>query len=127
RGELLERTDDLARFLEERLVRTPSVERFVTRVQPEHARIEVSFSDSVAQTFAPHQVLDQLTGYAASLGGGRITVAGLGSAFSLGGGGGQAPNYRIRVFGYNYDEVRAIADDIGRRLTTLARIAEVDT
>jgi HAE1 family hydrophobic/amphiphilic exporter-1 len=54
-----------------------------------------------------------------------VRVYGYGPSFY--GGGGGAPNYGIQVLGYNYLQVRDIAEDIGRRLRQLSRVVDVDT
>jgi HAE1 family hydrophobic/amphiphilic exporter-1 len=52
-------------------------------------------------------------------------VQGFGPSFY--GGGGSPPQYNIQVLGYNYERVRDIAEDLGRRLTRMSRIRDVDT
>jgi HAE1 family hydrophobic/amphiphilic exporter-1 len=55
-----------------------------------------------------------------------VSIQGFGPGF-FGGGGGGAPSYGIQVLGYNYETVREIAEDLGRRLQRYPRIREVDT
>ena len=43
------------------------------------------------------------------------------------GGGGSPPNYTIQIFGYNYEQVRDIAEDLKRRLERFSRVRDVDT
>jgi HAE1 family hydrophobic/amphiphilic exporter-1 len=52
-------------------------------------------------------------------------VYGYGPSFY--GGGGSAPNYGIKVLGYNYERVRDIAEGLGSRLERLSRVVDVDT
>jgi HAE1 family hydrophobic/amphiphilic exporter-1 len=54
-----------------------------------------------------------------------VRVYGYGPSFY--GGGGSPPQYNIQILGYNYEKVRDIADDLGRRLTRMSRIRDVDT
>jgi HAE1 family hydrophobic/amphiphilic exporter-1 len=64
--------------------------------------------------------------YSLLFGGTDVRVTGYGPSF-YGGGGGSSPNYRIQILGYNYEEVRRIAEDLGQRLMRFSRIREVDT
>jgi HAE1 family hydrophobic/amphiphilic exporter-1 len=63
--------------------------------------------------------------YSHLFGGSQVQVTGYGPSFY--GGGGSPPNYSIRVLGYNYEQVRNIAEDLGERLKRFSRIQEVDT
>jgi hydrophobic/amphiphilic exporter-1 (mainly G- bacteria), HAE1 family len=125
RGEELDRTDELARFFEERLQRMPEVEQFVTSVSPFGALIRVTFPDVLENTPVPPAVKDQLYEYSLGYGGAEVRVQGFGPSFY--GGGATPPNYSIQVLGYNYEKVRDIAEDLGRRLERFSRIRDVDT
>jgi HAE1 family hydrophobic/amphiphilic exporter-1 len=128
RGEELERTDEIARFFEERLREVDFVERFVTNVTPLSARIHVTFPDAIEITDAPVVLKEQLTEHAVVFGGASISVYGYGPAFSGGGlGGGGSPNYSIKILGYNYEKVREIAEDLAVKLRRFSRVREVDT
>jgi HAE1 family hydrophobic/amphiphilic exporter-1 len=124
RGEELERTDELARYFETKLRQTPEVERFVTRVQPQFATIEATFPDSIENTWIPVAIKEQMFAYSNLFGGAEVRVWGYGPSFY--GGGGGAPNYSIKILGYNYEKVREIAEDLGQRLTRFSRIQDVD-
>lgn len=125
RGEELERTDQLVRYFEARLKAMPEVETFNTWVYPQVARMEVRFPEALQETAVPLAVKEQLEAYSHQYGGAEVRVYGYGPSFY--GGGSSPPNYSIRVLGYNYERVREIAEDLGRRLTRYSRIQEVDT
>ena len=125
RGEDIQRVDALTRYFEERLKRMPEVERFVTRVSPAGSQTEVTFPDSIENTQVPVAIKEQLLAYSHQFGGMNVRVYGYGPSFY--GGGGSPPNYSIQVFGYNYEKVREIGEDLGRRLERFSRIREVDT
>ncbi|HEV2148995.1 MAG TPA: efflux RND transporter permease subunit [Longimicrobiaceae bacterium] len=125
RGEELARTDELTRYFEERLRAMPEVERFVTNVYPQAARIRVTFPDSLENTGIPVAVKEQMEAYSHLFGGAEVRVYGYGPSFY--GGGGSPPNYSIQVLGYNYETVRGIAEDLGERLKRFSRIQDVDT
>jgi len=124
RGEELDRTDELARFFEDKLRATPEVERYVTSVQPQYAFIRVTFPDSLENTPIPPAIKEQMVAYSYLFGGAEVRVYGYGPSFY--GGGGAPPNYSIKILGYNYERVRVIAEDLGRRLLRFSRIRDVD-
>lgn len=125
RGEELERTDELARYFEQKLLTMPEVERFVTRVQPQFAHIRVTFPDSLNLTQVPVVITEQMQAFAHQFSGANISVVGYGLPF-FGGGGSSPPNYSITVLGYNYEQVRQIAEDLAARLKGYSRIRDVD-
>ena len=124
RGEELERTDELARFFEAKLRTLPEVDRFVTAVQPQYAFIRVTFPDSLENTQIPPAIKEQMVAYSYQFGGAEVRVYGYGPSFY--GGGAAPPNYTIKILGYNYETVRELAEDIGRRLLRFSRIRDVD-
>jgi HAE1 family hydrophobic/amphiphilic exporter-1 len=124
RGEELERTDELTRFFEQRLLGMPEIERFVSRVRPQFAEIRVTFPDSLQLTQVPVAIKEQLVAYSHQFGGAEVRVYGYGPSFY--GGGGSPPNYSIKVLGYNYEQVRQIAEDLAERLKRFSRIRDVD-
>lgn len=124
RGEELERTDELARFFEQKLAQTPEVERYVTQVQPQFAFMRVTFPDSLENTQVPVAIKEQMVAYSNLFGGAEVRVYGYGPSFY--GGGASPPNYSIKILGYNYERVREIAEDLGRRLKRFPRIRDVD-
>lgn len=125
RGEELQRTDALVRYFEDRLRQMPEVERFTTNVYPQAAQMRVEFPDSLQETSVPLSVKEQLEAYSHQYGGAEVRVTGYGPSFY--GGGSSPPNYSIQVLGYNYEKVREIAEDLGRRLQNFSRIQDVDT
>jgi hydrophobic/amphiphilic exporter-1 (mainly G- bacteria), HAE1 family len=125
RGEKLDNTDRIVRHFESRLRDYPGVERYVSQVYPQRGMIRVTFPDSVEHTDLPVSLKEELTGESVLFGGAEVRVYGYGSSFY--GGGSAPPNYSIKVLGYNYDQVRRIAEDIGARLQRFSRVKEVDT
>ncbi len=125
RGGEIDRTDELARFFEQRLREMPEVSRFVTRVWPQYGSIRVTFPDELAWTQVPVAIKEQLVQYSLLFGGTDVRIYGFGPSFY--GGGASPPNYAIRILGYNYEQVRAIAEDLAARLERFSRIRDVDT
>ena len=126
RGEEIARTDEMARFFEDRLRHIPEIESFTTNVQAQRGDINVYFPDSLQYTAIPVAIKEQMMQYSLLFGGTDVRVYGYGPSF-YGGGGGSAPNYRIKILGYNYEQVRLIAEDLARKLERFSRVREVDT
>jgi HAE1 family hydrophobic/amphiphilic exporter-1 len=125
RGSNLERTDQLVAFFEEKLSELSEVEQYTADVYENMGYMEITFPDSLENTQVPVAIKEQMFAYSHSFTGAEVRVYGYGPSFY--GGGSSPPNYAITVLGYNYERVRDIAEDIGRRLTRLSRVQEVDT
>jgi len=125
RGSNLERTDQLVAYFEERVGRMPEVEQYTADVWENRAYMEITFPDSLENTQVPVAIKEQMFAYSHSFTGAEVQVHGYGPSFY--GGGSSPPNYAITVLGYNYERVRDIAEDVGRRLSRLSRVQEVDT
>jgi HAE1 family hydrophobic/amphiphilic exporter-1 len=125
RGSNLDRTDQLVTFFEEKLAQIPEVEKYTATVWENRGYMEITFPDSLENTQIPVAIKEQMFAYSHSFTGANVRVYGYGPSFY--GGGSSPPNYAITVLGYNYERVRDIAEDIGRRLTRLSRVQEVDT
>lgn len=125
RGEDIDRVNELTRYFEQRLRQIPEVERFVTTVYPTFSETRVTFPDSIENTEVPPNIKEQMLAYSHQFGGMDVRVYGYGPSFY--GGGSSPPNYAIQIYGYNYEKVREIAEDLGGRLERFSRIREVDT
>ena len=125
-GEELERTDEIARFFDYRLRRMEGVESFTTNVSARSANIVVSFPDSLEYTAVPQMVYDEIVAYGLSFAGPSLSVSSSGKSFSTGGGSSMAGNQSINVYGYNYERVREIAEDVASRLKDIPRVHDID-
>jgi HAE1 family hydrophobic/amphiphilic exporter-1 len=125
RGSNLERTDQLVSFFEDKLSRIPAVEQYTASVTETRGYMEVTFPDSLEFTALPPAIKEQMVAYSLTFTGADVYVRGFGPSFY--GGGGSPPQYTIQILGYNFERVRDIAEDLGRRLTRLSRVNEVDT
>jgi len=125
RGSNLERTDQLVGFFEDKLSHMPEVKQYTSRVSETNALIQITFPDSLENTQVPVAIKDQMYAYSLSFTGAEVRVIGFGPSFY--GGGSSPPNYAIMVLGYNYQQVRDIAEDIGRRVSRISRVQDVDT
>ncbi len=124
RGSDLERTEELARWFEEKVQAVAEVETFETSVTEQRAVINAFFPDSLEFSPIPPAIKDQMYAYSLGFTGVDIRVTGFGPSFY--GGGGGAPNYSIVVQGYNYERVREIAENLATRLRNVSRVQDVD-
>jgi len=124
RGAGLDRSDELARAFEEKIATLPEVERYETVVLPQFANIRITFPKELETTQVPVAIKEQMVAYSYQFSGPEVRVYGFGPSFY--GGGGAPPNYSLKVLGYNYLEVRAIAGDVADRLQRFSRIQDVD-
>ncbi len=97
-----------------------------SQIQAAVGLINVYFPDSLQYSAMPPAIKEQMVQYSLLFGGTDVRVTGYGPSF-YGGGGGSSPNYAMTMLGYNYEEVRKIAEDIGERLKRFSRIRDVDT
>ena len=126
RGSDIARTDEFARFFEDRLAAMPEIREFVTTVSETSSHTRISFPEALERTGVPVAIKERLFAYSLGFARAEVRVYGYGPSF-YGGGGGGGGNYGIQVLGYNYEEVRDIAEDLGARLERFARIRDVDT
>ncbi len=124
RGAGLDRSDELARAFEEKIATLPEVERYETVVLPQFANIRITFPKELETTQVPVAIKEQMVAYSYQFSGPEVRVYGFGPSFY--GGGGAPPNYSLKILGYNYLEVRAIAEDVADRLRRFSRIQDVD-
>ena len=125
RGSNLERSDQLMQYFEERVAEMPEVEQFTADVNQSFGFMNITFPDSLENTQVPVVIKEQMVAFSHTFTGADVRVYGYGPSFYWGGG--SAPNYGIKVLGYNYERVRDIAEDLGARLERLSRVVDVDT
>ena len=125
RGAELERTDGLVKEFEARLSTIAEIERYTSNVGSERASLRITFPDSLTNSYIPVGIRDQLVAYSYLFAGAEVQVYGYGPSFY--GGSYSPPTYTLKVLGYNYERVRDIADDLGRRLERFGRVREVNT
>lgn len=125
RGSEIERTDAIAKFFEEKLLGNKNLKAVYTHVSEEYAYITITFPEELETTSVPLILKEQLTKLAIQFAGVQVRVWGFGPSFY--GGGGTAPNFRIKILGYNYNEVKRIAEKLGERLSHNPRVRDIDT
>lgn len=125
RGSDPETLDRAMREFESLVTGRPEVEQVVTQGNMTSAYMQVLFTREGGFTAVPLELEELLTQRAVLVGGANISVRGEGPGFYAGGGGGSSVAFRIRVTGYSYSGVTALAEDLKARLELINRVREV--
>lgn len=125
RGSDPETLDRAMREFESIVVSRPEVEQVTTMGSLQSANMQVLFTRDGGLTAVPLELEELLTQRAVLVGGANISVRGDGPGFYAGGGGGSMVSFRIRVLGYSYSGVTALAEDLKGRLEQIPRVRDV--
>jgi len=125
RGSDPETLDRAMKEFERLVLGRPEVEQVVTNGNMVSASMQVLFTRDGGFTAVPLELEELLTQRAVLVGGANISVRGEGPGFYAGGGGGSSVSFRIRVLGYSYSGVSALAEDLKNRLEQFPRVRDV--
>ncbi|HEV8355267.1 MAG TPA: efflux RND transporter permease subunit, partial [Gemmatimonadales bacterium] len=89
------------------------------------ARLQVVFTKDAALSALPLQMQEEMTERAVLVGGASVSVVGTGPGFFNGGGGGSVA-FRIKLLGYSFAGVEALARDLEQRLEAIPRVRNVN-
>lgn len=124
-GATWEQMDHLIRKMESYLSEYSEIRMFETYIQnSRQANITVYFQKEHQRSSFPHHLKSKMISKAIELGGGSWGVHGLGDGFNNAIKE-QAGSSRIKLFGYNYDELNALADHLRDSLQNYRRINEI--
>ncbi|WP_439488768.1 efflux RND transporter permease subunit [Algoriphagus sp.] len=127
-GNTLEQMDFIMREFELYLKDVEGIDQFVTSVYDgQSARIEITFKEEYERGALPYQLKGKLSVKSTDWSGAQWTVSGVGQGFYTGGSGDQIPSYRVKMKGYNFDELERQADVLAEKLLAHKRIQEVNT
>jgi multidrug efflux pump subunit AcrB len=107
-------------------VGVPGVEQVMTQGRPDGAGMRVVFEDEAGLGPLPYELQEALTQRALLIGGAQVSVQGRGPGFYGGGGAGGSTSYRIKILGYSFSGVEALAKDFQRRLERIPRVRNVN-
>jgi multidrug efflux pump subunit AcrB len=113
------------REFEQIVVGREGVDQVVAQGSRDGAWLQVTFARGADLTPTPYVLQEELTQRAILIGGATVGVYYQGPGYSSGGGGG-VPQFRIKLLGYSYGGVEAIARDLQRRLERIPRVRSVD-
>lgn len=107
--------------VEEYLAQVEGVDKYVTNVFSRTARTEITFKPGYGDSALPYQLKARLQARSVDLTGVEWSIYGVGRGFSVGGQQGQTPNFKIRLRGYNYDELETQAKIMADKLSETNR------
>lgn len=125
-GTTLSQMNDLIIKMERYLSSFPEIRQFQTDISgPRRASLRVFFTKESERSGFPYQLKSSVISKALELGGGSWGVYGLQDQGFSNNVSEFAGSYRVKLNGYNYDELTAWADTLKNRLLTYRRIKEV--
>lgn len=125
-GTTLSQMNDLVVKMERYLSGFPEIRQFQTSIpNARRASINVFFRKEAEQGGFPYQLKSNVISKALELGGGSWGVYGLQDQGFSNDVRDMAGQYRVKLYGYNYDELSAWTDSLKQRLLTYRRIREV--
>ena len=113
--------------VEEYLLGVKGLDKFVTNVNNRTARIEITFGPAYENSSLPYQLKARLQARSIDLTGVAWSIYGVGRGFSVGGERSEVPNFRVKMKGYNYDELGRQAETMAGKLLVNKRVQEVKT
>ena len=125
-GTTLSQMNDLVVKMERYLSGFPEIRQFQTSIpNARRASINVFFRKEAEQGGFPYQLRSNVISKALELGGGSWGVYGLQDQGFSNEVRDMAGQYKVKLYGYNYDELSAWTDSLKQRLLTYRRIREV--
>lgn len=125
-GSTIQQINEAVQKMENYLNKFEEIELYQTNIQSyRNARITIYFEPEHEASFFPFELKGKLIARANSLGGMDWSIYGVGKGFS------NAVNLdykdsRISVYGYNYDELYAHAEELKERLSQNERVRDTD-
>jgi multidrug efflux pump subunit AcrB len=125
-GTTIGQMNRIIRQMESYLSRFKEIRQFQTSIyNPRQANIQVLFTENAERSGFPYQLKSNVISKALQLGGGSWGVYGLQDHGFSNDVRENAGSMRVKVYGYNYDDLYMHADTLRERLLTYRRIKEV--
>ncbi len=125
-GTTIRQMNRIIRQMESYLSQFSEIRQFQTSIHnPRQANIQVLFTESAGKSGFPYQLKSNVISKALQLGGGSWGVYGLEDHGFNNDVREQAGSMRVKIYGYNYDDLYMHADTLRGRLLTNPRIKEV--
>jgi multidrug efflux pump subunit AcrB len=125
-GSTMEQMDQTMRQMEIFLSEFKEIKQFQTEISDaRHASMVIYFPKKHQHSGFPYELKDAIIRKAVALGGGSWTVFGLEDMGFSNDVRESAGSYRIKMFGYNYDELYRLAEQLRANLLAHSRIREV--
>jgi multidrug efflux pump subunit AcrB len=125
-GTMMRQMNRLIQQMESYLSQFGEIRQFQTNISnPRQANIQVLFTEEAGRSGFPYQLKSNVIAKALQLGGGSWGVYGLQDQGFSNDVREMAGSMRVKLFGYNYDDLYIHADSLRKRLLTHRRIKEV--
>lgn len=125
-GSTLEQMNSLIKRMETYLTGFKEIRQFQTSVySARRAAIQIYFKDQYSHTGFPYTLKANIISKSLTLGGGSWSVYGLQDQGFSNDVRESAGNFRVKMYGYNYDELNHWAEEMKKKLLTHRRIKEV--
>ena len=124
-GSTIQQMNNLIQRMESYISRFPEIKQFQTNINSaRQANISIQFTKESERSGFPYLLQSQLISRSIELGGGSWGIHGLGEGFNNDVRE-TAGNYRVMLYGFNYDELWSLAEGFKSRLLKQPRIREV--
>lgn len=126
-GSTLEQMNDLIKKMEAYLAGFGGIKQFRSDIySARRASISVSFTKEAIRTGFPYRLKSQVISKALTLGGGSWAIYGLEDTPFNNSVTDRPGSYRVKMTGYNYDELEALAERFRQKLLGHQRVKEVN-
>lgn len=124
-GSTIQQMNNLIQRMESYVSQFPEIRQFQTTINnANQATITIMFTKESERSGFPYMLQSNLIGKALELGGGSWGVYGLGDGFSNNVRE-SAGNYRVLMYGFNYDELWNLAEEFKSQMLEYPRIGDV--
>jgi len=126
-GNSIERVNNLTKKFEKQIIQYRKNYKTLTAriIDEEVAYIRIDFTNEQSNTSFPYMLKNYLTAYAIQLGGLTVSVAGYGPGF-YNGLGGSSFSFRVKAAGFNYEQVKRLAEELRNFVSKNPRVDNVD-
>ena len=127
-GSTLERSNAIAQEFEDRVLGNTNIRKVTANVTSTSASVRAVFADKALNTSYPWQLMDEFTSHASTFAGININVSGVGQYFYGSGLSSSSArvNFRIGIYGYNYNECARMAESLGKEFEGVSRFGEIN-
>ena len=127
KGSTMEQLNEVYLKIENYLAQFPGIDKYITRVtSAQNGSMTVYFKKEFENSSFPYILKARLISRSLDLGGINWNIYGVGKGFSNRTGVSEQVNYRVAMYGYNFDELYRQAQILKKKLLKHPRIKEVN-
>lgn len=128
KGSTIEQANNVFVKLEGYLKQFNETDQFITKIYgPQYAEITISFKKEFEDGSFPYLLKSRLISRSLDLGGINWNIYGIGKGFSNYTGANEMVNYKVALYGYNFDELENQASRLKEKLLRNPRVRNVNT